>query len=227
MYKKVLQNIKENSNIEDKSTEKQDINGEEIEKGEISNAIKGAVLALGIGTGSYYMNHGGQQTAAKEFSNPDKPQYSTSVSNNNSTQKMQEDAYKQAREESQSIIKRNDKKYFLQNHAEGLSPHVYRQTIKNNPDLSTKYGYTSKFSKPTFREVIQKNPNLRQDISSAHYDKLYNEFQGNHDKINYAWSHGIKATRAKFKNTTPSQPKETQPKSPTFGTNVNDFNKNK
>ena len=46
--------------------------------------------------------------------------------------------------------------------------------------------------------MIEKNPNLRNDVHDAHYDKLHKEFGGDHENMLHAWDNGIKATHAKI-----------------------------
>ena len=171
---------------------------EKLEKGELTNAAKGAVMALGLGMGAHYMGADANQKAAQQFSGGNQPAHSRSVASIDHQTNEVEQAKEDARADAKNIIDRNDKKWFVSKHNEGLSPHVYKQTIKSNPALHDKYSYTNKLSNSAFKEVIQKNPHLQEDVHGAHYDKLHKEFGGDHEKMSHAWKNGISNTHAKF-----------------------------
>lgn len=172
---------------------------ETLEKGDGANALKGGLIALAMAHGAHYMGQDSpKEKAAKQFAGGNIPSHARSVANIEHKPDVVEQARLDAQKEGQDIIARNDKKWFLSNHADGLSPHVYKQTIKSNPDLNEKYNYTNSLSNNTFKEIIKKNPHLRDDVHNAHYDKLHNEFSGDHEKMAHAWQNGIKATHAKF-----------------------------
>ena len=171
---------------------------DKLEKGELTNAAKGAVMALGLGMGAHYMGADANQKAAQQFSGGNQPAHSRSVASIDHQTNEVEQAKEDARADAQNIIDRNDKKWFVSKHNEGLSPHVYTQTIKSNPALHDKYSYTNKLSNSAFKEVIQKNPHLQEDVHGAHYDKLHKEFGGDHEKMSHAWKNGISNTHAKF-----------------------------
>lgn len=180
---------------------------EALEKGEIANAAKGAVLALGLGMAYHQMGEDHKQKAAEEFSRQNAPKHARSMATINPEQEPENQAYEQAKKEANDIIYRNDKNWFIKKYSNGLSPHVYKQTIKNNPELTNKYGYINDLSNSAFREVVEKNPNLRNDVHAAHYDKLHNEFGGDHEKILHAWKNGIKATHNKYADRQPASVK--------------------
>lgn len=172
---------------------------EELQKAEGKNAIKAGVLALGLMHGAHYMGQGdSKQQAAANIADKNIPSHARSIANVNHKPDPVEQARLDAKKEADDIIARNDKKWFLNKHGQTLSPHVYKQTIKNNPELNQKYGYTNSLSNRTFKEVIEKNPNLREDVHSAHYDKLHQVFGGDHENMLHAWSNGVKATQAKI-----------------------------
>lgn len=172
---------------------------EELQKAEGKNAIKAGVLALGLMHGAHYMGQGdSKQQAAANIADKNIPSHARSIANVDHKPDPVEQARLDAKKEADDIIARNDKKWFLNKHGQTLSPHVYKQTIKNNPELNQKYGYTNSLSNRTFKEVIEKNPNLREDVHSAHYDKLHQAFGGDHENMLHAWSNGVKATQAKI-----------------------------
>lgn len=174
---------------------------EALEKGEIKNTAKGALLALGMLHGAHYIGQDIKQKAVENFSNNDIPKHARAAASINQEDNI--DPVRQGREEAQNevrdIVYKNDKKWFLNKYSKGLSPHVYKQTIKNNTKLAQKYGYIKDLSNNTFQEVIEKNPNLRDDVHGIHYDKLHSEFGGDHEKMLHAWKNGVKSTQEKFR----------------------------
>ena len=180
---------------------------DKLEKGDGFNALKAGIGIVGLMHGAHYIGQDSpKQKAAQEFSGGNQPAHSRSVANVDHKTGVVQQAYDDAKKEGESIIARNDKKGFLGSHGEGLSPHVYKQTIKQNSDLNEKYNYTNKLSNGTFKEIIKKNPHLREDVHSAHYDKLHNEFGGDHEKMSHAWNNGVQATYAKFAEKAPEAP---------------------
>lgn len=171
---------------------------EALEKGEMLNAAKGAVLALGLGMGTHYMGQDAKQQASDQFAQDNIPKHARSMASIDNTPDPKQEAYESAKKEANNIIYKNDKNWFLKKYSDGLSPHVYKQTIKQNPELSSKYDYINSLSNNAFKEVIQKNPHLRNDVHAVHYDKLHNEFGGDHEKMLHAWKNGVKATNTKF-----------------------------
>lgn len=187
---------------------------EVLEKGDKMNALKAGVSVLGLMHGAHYMNQGDAgEKAAKQFSGGGQPAHARSVTNIEHKPDVVEQARIDAKNEGDGIAARNDKKSFLGSHSDGLSPHVYKQTIKSNPDLNEKYNYTNNLSNRTFKEIVRKNPHLKNDVHNAHYDKLHTEFGGDHEKMAHAWSNGVKSTHSKF-----SVPKE--PEAPKMQTKV-------
>lgn len=170
---------------------------EALEKGDGFNAIKGGILALGLMHGAHYMGQDAKEEASNKLAE-NAPKHARSVASIEPEQSVQQQAYDKATKEANDIIYRNDKKYFIQDHADKLSPHVYKQTIKNNPELNERFGYINQLSNSAFKEVAQKNGNLRAAVHGAHYDKLHSEFDGDYDKIKHAWENGIKSTHNKF-----------------------------
>ena len=181
---------------------------EEMEKGEKFRAVKGAILAAGLAIGAQGINQQKNPNTNQQISQEDLPNYARSMSTIDPKKDVKDLAYKRAKKEANGIVYKNDKNWFLKNHAEGLSPHVYKQTIKSNPDLNNKYGYINKLSNSTFKEIIQKNPHLREDVHSNYYDRLHKEFDGDHNKMVEAWKNGIKATRNKYSNLSNNKDKE-------------------
>jgi len=172
---------------------------ETLEKGEGFNALKGGMLALGLMHGAHYMGQDSQKEAAQQFTQNNIPKHARSVASIEPEQTVQEHAYNKAKKEADDIIYRNEKKGFIQEHGDKLSPHVYKQTIKNNPDLQDRFGYVNQLSNSAFKEVTQKNGNLKAAVHDAHYDKLHAEFGGDYDKMKHAWENGIKSTHSKFR----------------------------
>ena len=188
---------------------------EALEKGEMTNAAKGAVLALGLGMGAHYMEQDAKQQAADKFSSGNIPKHARTGASIEEEDPKQL-GYEEAKKEANDIFYRNDKKWFLNKYSGGLSPHVYKQTVKNHPELSEKYGYINDLSNRTFKEVIEKNPNLKRDVHDVHYDKLHGEFGGDHEKILHAWKHGIKAAKSAFRE--PASEEKTLGEQPSFDT---------
>ncbi len=172
---------------------------ETLEKGEIRNAAKGALMALTLAQGAHMMGDDAKQQATKEFSQNNIPTHARTVSSEETEDGVVQQGYDEAKKEAKDIIYRNDKKDFLNKYSDGLSHHVYKQTIKNTPELSDKYHYTKGLSNNTFKELVDKNTNLKDDIHGAHYDKLHKEFGGDHEKMLHAWTNGIKSTKDKFR----------------------------
>ena len=178
---------------------------EALEKGEVGRAAKGALLALGMAQGVHMMDGDAKQDATKKFAQQNAPQHARSVSSIETESDPVQEGYDEAKREANDIFYRNDKKYFLKKYSNGLSPHVYKQTIKNNPELSSKYNYIHSLSNSTFKEVVEKNPNLRNDVHDAHYDKLHSEFGGDHEQMLHAWKNGIGSAKKKFRSPASSE----------------------
>jgi hypothetical protein len=167
---------------------------EMLEKGEGKNALKGAAVALAMFQGAHSINQDSQQTANEQFSSENIPKHArTAASIGEDVSSRDEEREKLKREYSDATYKA-DKDWFLGKYSEGLSHHVYKQTIKSSPELGAKYGYINKLSNRTLKEVVNKNPNLRDDVHNAHYDKLHKEFEGDHELMLNAWKNGIKST---------------------------------
>jgi hypothetical protein len=169
---------------------------EKLEKGYGLNAIKGGIAALALMHGAHYMDPANKE----KLENKDIPQHARSTASIEHDNRDQ--TAEQARTETQrnidDIMYRNQRKSFVIQNGDKLSPNVYKQTIKNNPDLNDKFGYINKLSSSAFKEVTEKNGNLRSAIHDAHYDKLHGEFNGDENKIKHAWENGIKSTHKKF-----------------------------
>jgi len=182
----------EQSNEDLKIAAKTDMN-----KGEIGNAVKGTVIALGLASGMDQVLDRNQYKAPVR-------QPTSVVSEKTEPEK----AYDSAKVDANEIISRNDKKWFLGKFGKELSTVVYKQSIKSDPELNQKYGYTNNLSPSAFKELINHNPEIRQDVSGKHYEGLHQQFGGDHEKILGAWRNGVKATRVKFSNTQPIDIKE-------------------
>ena len=178
---------------------------EALEKGEVGRAAKGALLALGMAQGVHYTGSDSAQEASRQFTQENAPKHARSVSSMDTETDPVKQGYDDAKKEANDIVYRNDKEYFLNKYSNGLSPHVYKQTIKNTPELSNKYNYIHSLSNNTFKEVVEKNPNLREDVHSEHYDKLHSQFSGDHEKMLHAWKNGIKSANEKFRSPASSQ----------------------
>jgi len=196
---------------------------ETLEKGEVKRAAKGALLALGLAHGAHYMGGDAAQEANTKFAQENAPKHarSTASIDNEGTVDPVQQGYDEAQKDADNIVYKNDKKYFLKKYSDGLSPHVFKQTIKNNPELSNKYDYVNGLSNNTFKEVADKNKTLRDDVHGAHYDKLHSEFGGDHEKMLHAWTNGIKATHDKFHRSPASSEIGEQPTGDTIDTTIN------
>lgn len=171
---------------------------ETLEKGEKINALKAGIGMLGLLNAAHYVGQDSKQEAAQQFSDKNIPKHARSVASIEQEKTPQQMAYDEAKRDADKIIYRGQKKGFIEEHGDKLSPHVYKQTVKNNPELNEKFGYINKLSPGAFKEITQKNGNLRSAVHDAHYDKLHNEFGGDYDKIKHAWENGIKSTHKKF-----------------------------
>lgn len=174
-----------------------------LEKGDGWNAVKGGIISIAALQGMHMMDQNAKEAAANKFAQKDIPTHARTMASIEPSKTVKQMAFEEGQKEANDIIYRNYKKDFLENHSDGLSPHAYKQTIKNNPELNDKYGYVHGLSNNTFKEITQKNGNLRSDVHSAHYDKLHDEFEGDMGKIKHAWKNGINNTKSKFNNQKP------------------------
>lgn len=64
-----------------------------------------------------------------------------------------------------------------------LSRNLARKAIKESPELSEAHGYLMHLSPSAYKEVVDSNPKIKQDIASYHYDKLHELHGGDQKKI--------------------------------------------
>lgn len=161
----------------------------EIEKGELRQAVKAGVLALGLAHGAMHIGKDPQQAQQA------RPQQEQSMSSGREL----------ASEEPETEIPNHKlttreltRKYFVKGASYMPSHIALKQTIKQHPDLMQKYGHTLKLSEPAFKELAANHPKLHQEVGERYFDKLDKVFNGDDDKIYHAWRNGIKATKNKY-----------------------------
>lgn len=192
---------------------------EALEKGDMGRAAKGALLALGMVHGAHYIG-GDEAQQAKIEQSREAPKHARSTASIEQERDPVQEGYDEAQKDAEAIFYKNDKKHFLKKYSDGLSSHVFKQTIKDNPELSKKYNYVNGLSNNTFKEITAKNQGLRDDVHGAHYDKLHGEFAGDHEQMLHAWTNGIKSTHDKFRGPASSEVGE-QPTADTIDKTVN------
>jgi hypothetical protein len=168
----------------------------DLDKGEGRRLLAGIGATAILGAGGYTMDKDNQPVS----DTPVTYERHTASEQPIKPRTPAQDAYERAQADADNIIKSHTKKDFITKYSSGLSPIVYKQTIKNIPELNQRYSYIHKLSAPALNEVVQYDQNLRNDVHSAHYDKLYNEFNGDTEKMLHAWKNGIKNTHLKFQN---------------------------
>ena len=148
-----------------------------IEKMEIPKPIKAGMLVTAIASAGHQMMDESRI----------KPQ-SREVASREKVARPQDVAYESAYNEGMKIRYVNDFK-------NKPSRTIIKETIKSHPDLSESHGYMLKLGPNAFKEVVQHNEPLVKEVGSRYYDHLHNIFQGDHDKIDRAWSGSVKGAK--------------------------------
>jgi len=177
-----------------------------VEKGELTNAIKGIALATALAQGTQFALQDKQSDQIK-------PQVEQVRDVAAEAQAQKQQWHNETQKEIDEIFARNDREAFLgsisdyyKRHPDtertpvyGLHYSTIKDYIRNSPDHLKEYPYLLKYPGHILHDAVAANPELERDVAIWHHDGLKQSYN-DQDKMAHAWLYGRRNTDMAVKN---------------------------